>query len=233
MDLNTTIDIIVKDLNEAREIIDDLKRYPGVPELQVELAKSKCKSASEVISLFKHLQDKSAPVIAEKTFVKEEVSEKKDSGKTDSPGSGPVTENIKVAETRIPEASSGVKEKPEQPVKKAAEAAIIADQFSNRPESFNEKLGSSKHQDDVLEILKTKPLVSLNEAIGINDKFVFIREIFDGNTEVYNQVIMKLEAVGSLADARAVVMSYAGENTENEAIKQLLDLIKRKFPSNE
>jgi hypothetical protein len=30
-----------------------------------------------------------------------------------------------------------------------------------------------------------------------------------------------------------VVMSYTGENTENEAVKQLLDLIKRKFPSNE
>ncbi len=54
MDLNAAIDIIIKDLNEAREIIDDLKGYPGVPELQVELAKSKCKSASEVIALLKN-----------------------------------------------------------------------------------------------------------------------------------------------------------------------------------
>jgi hypothetical protein len=66
MDLNATIDIIVKDLNEAREIIDDLKRYPGVPEFQVELAKSKCKSASEVISLFKNLPFRGAPVREEK-----------------------------------------------------------------------------------------------------------------------------------------------------------------------
>jgi len=28
-------------------------------------------------------------------------------------------------------------------------------------------------------------------------------------------------------------MSFAGEDTSNEAVKQLLDLIKRKFPSNE
>ena len=55
MDFNATIDIIIKDLNEAREIIDDLKKYPGVPELQVELAKSKCKSASEVIALLKNI----------------------------------------------------------------------------------------------------------------------------------------------------------------------------------
>ena len=53
MDFNTTIDIIIKDLREAREIIDDLKNYPGVPQLQVELAKSKCKSAEEIIALLK------------------------------------------------------------------------------------------------------------------------------------------------------------------------------------
>jgi hypothetical protein len=56
MDFNATIDLIIRDLDEAREIIDDLKRYPGVPALQVELAKSKCKSAGEVIALLKNLQ---------------------------------------------------------------------------------------------------------------------------------------------------------------------------------
>jgi hypothetical protein len=55
MDFNSTIDLIIRDLNEASEIIDDLKKYPGVPALQVELAKSKCRSAGEVIALLKSL----------------------------------------------------------------------------------------------------------------------------------------------------------------------------------
>ena len=55
MDFNSTIDLIIKDLNEASEIIDDLKKYPGVPALQVEFAKSKCKSAGEVIALLKNM----------------------------------------------------------------------------------------------------------------------------------------------------------------------------------
>ena len=46
MDFNSTVDLIIKDLNEALKIIDDFKNYPGVPLLQVELAKSKCKSAA-------------------------------------------------------------------------------------------------------------------------------------------------------------------------------------------
>jgi len=57
MDFNSTIDLIIKDLNEASEIIDDLKKYPGVPALQVELAKSKCRSAGDVIALLKSIGD--------------------------------------------------------------------------------------------------------------------------------------------------------------------------------
>jgi hypothetical protein len=85
----------------------------------------------------------------------------------------------------------------------------------------------------MLEILQTKPLLSLNEAIGINDKFLFVREIFNGNHESYHQAISKLESVGTLSDALVIIMSYTGENSSNEAVKQLLDLIKRKFPSHE
>jgi copper chaperone CopZ len=233
MELNQTIDIIIKDLNEAREIIDDLKKYPGVPEWQVELAKSKCKSASEVIALFKNLQVRITSSKEEKTLAKEEINQEKFQKKPQRAVIPPAKEFKKIVETHIPEASPRVKEESIQTVERPVESAIVADQFSNMPESFNEKLGSLKHEDDVLEILKTKPLSSLNEAIGINDKFLFISEIFNGDQESYNQAIQKLEAVGSLSDALAVIMSYTGENTENEAVKQLLDLIKRKFLTNE
>lgn len=233
MDLNATIDIIIRDLKEAGEIIDDLKRYPGVPELQVELAKSKCRSASEVISLFKNLPEKVPHVREEKSVVREETRQLKNSEEP------VVAEHVtevhykEVIEIQVPDTSAVAIEKPAQTAKKPVESAIIADQYSNRPESFNEKLGSHKHEDDILEILHTKPLQSLNDAIGINDKFLFIREVFSGNVDLYNLAIIKLESVRSLADARAVVISYTGDNAENEAVKQLLDLIKRKFPSNE
>ncbi len=232
MDLNSTIDIIIKDLNEVREIIDDLKSYPGVPELQIELAKSKCKSASEVIALFKNLQAKIASPVIEKTQVMEETISDVPHEKPLKTYVPPEKEVKEVVTKVISEQITVAKEDAVRTEKKTSES-IIADQFSNRSESFNEKLGGHKHEDDVLEILKTKPLLSFDEAIGINDKFLFIREIFDGNTDAYNQAIQKLESVGSLSDAMAVIMSYSGENTGNEAVRQLIDLIKRKFLAHE
>lgn len=232
MDLNSTIDIIIKDLNEVREIIDDLKRYPGVPELQIELAKSKCKSAAEVIALFKNLQAKIAPPVMEKPPVIEETIREKLPEKPEKTIVLPEKEVKDVVAEVIPEAIPIPKEETVRTEKRSFES-IIADQFSNRSESFNEKLGGHTHEDDILEILKTKPLLSLDEAIGINDKFLFIREIFDGNTEYYNQAIQKLESVGSLSDAMTVIISYSGDKTGNDAVRQLIDLIKRKFLAHE
>jgi copper chaperone CopZ len=233
MDLNATIDFIIKDLKEAGDIIDDLKQYPGVPELQVELAKSKCRSASEVISLFRNLPG-NVTRIREETSVPREVTRKfKEPEKTNVSEHIEEVNKIEIVESNVKDISAEANEKQAQTTKEPVESAIIADKYLNMPESYYEKFRGSKHEDDVLEILHTKPLQSLNEAIGINDKFLFIREIFNGNGELYNQAIIKLESVGNLAEARSVVMSYTGDNTENEAIAQLLDLIKRKFPSNE
>jgi copper chaperone CopZ len=202
MDFNTTVDLIIKDLNEAREIIDDLRNYPGVPSLQVELAKSKCKSAAEVIALLKNIQGQ------------------------------PVAEAKKKPEASRPSFVINADEIPSNK-KKVTESAIVADTFSHLPNSLNEQLGNLRDDNDVSDILKTKPLTNLSDAIGVNDKFLFIRELFNGNPESYNQAISKLDNAASLADAKAVIMSYTDNDAENEAVRQLLDLVKRKFPVDE
>lgn len=223
MDFNTTVDLIIKDLNEAREIIDDLKNYPGVPELQVELAKSKCKSASDVIALLKNLKIDRTEAIRKET----PVSSYEEPAVIIQPVEKPVETG------NNPEESISFLEIPEKPSKKGTESAIFADKFSHLPDSLNKKLGSLRDEDDISVILKTKRVTNLSEAIGVNDKFLFIRELFNGNPESYDKAISSLEESSSLADAKAVIMSYTGNNTETDAVRQLLDLVKRKFSGHE
>jgi hypothetical protein len=202
MDFNTTIDIIIKDLREAREIIDDLKQYPGVPQIQIELAKSKCKSAEEVIATLKTLKQEHKVEI-----IKQPVNK----------------EPAEVPES-IPQKKSNEKQ---------AETNIIADRFSAMANTFNEQLGNNKSEGDISHAMKTKHLSNLTEAIGINDKFLFVREIFNGNQSSYNEAIAKLNKVENISDAKAIIMSYTGEGDGNEAVKELLDLVKRKLPADE
>ena len=209
MDFNSTIDLIVKDLDDARNIIDDLKKYPGVPVLQVELAKSKCKSAGEVIILLKGIMD-TLPIVQ---------AEPRQQSAEHRPG-----QQIELSEDE---------EEPKDKPKKQAESSIMADKFSHMSNRFNEQLNSRKRKEDVSEILKTKPITNLSKAIGINDKFLFIREIFNGNESAYIQAITKLENIKNLPDAKAIILSYTGSNNKNIIVDQLLDLVKRKLLSNE
>ena len=240
MDFNSTIDLIVKDLNEAREIIDDLKKYPGVPAIQVELAKAKCKSAAEVIELLKEIKNNSSAIRHDEIQIRNDTSEVLSA---EFQNKEILNEPQKVAiETPF---------KSEEVVKRAIEKetvaikppvvsgqtthkqAVLADQFVHRANGINEQMASNKHEDDILELMKHKPVSSLKEAIGINDRFLFIREIFNGNSENYNNAIARLENVSCLSEAKEIISGYIGEDSENEAVIQLLDLVKRKLPSDE
>jgi hypothetical protein len=218
MDFNTTVDLIIKDINEARDIIDDLKNYPGVPLIQVELAKSKCKSAAEVIALLKNLQNISFR--QEQKIVKEkepEPQKKKEEKREKETIPNPVNKK---------NGTTG------QPVTKSSESTIFADTFG-LTDRINEKMGIRREEEGVSDIINSKPLTNLSEAIGVNDRFLFIREVFSGNQEAYNQAIIKLDNAGSLEDAITVIMSYSSDNKETDAIRHLLSLVKRKFPSDE
>jgi hypothetical protein len=235
MDFNATIDLIIKDLNEASEIIDDLKRYPGVPALQVELAKSKCRSAGDVIALLKNMKELVPPVT--ETVLEKQISHAQT--KTFVPDveiKAPVLPKEKkrdpVTEAALPQ-SVEIKTEPEAMTKKPGDPGILADKFSPTLDLYDEQASNLKIEKDLSDRLKAKQIASLSEAIGISDKFLFMGEIFNGNKEAYSQAINRLDNVENLDDARAIIMSYAGENSENEAVNQLLDLVKLKLGSDE
>jgi hypothetical protein len=223
MDFNATIDLIIKDLNEAREIIDDLKRYPGVPILQVELAKLKCKTAGEVIALLKTPHRKVTPEEKSEQVIPGPVNNETPVVKTE-------THSQYDAESHSPAIK---KEIADQPVKRASESSIIADKFSDHSGSLYEQIGGVNAEEELSDILKAKAISSLSEEIGINDRFLFIREIFNNNKDEYTQAISRLENAECFEDAKDMLMSYTDNNEDNEPVKQLLDLLKRKFPLNE
>jgi hypothetical protein len=223
MDFNATVDIIIKDLEEARTIIDDLKNCPGVPLLQIELAKSKCKSAGEVIALLKNLQDKGFPETKREPELQPPDKEMI-----------PVDFTPKEPEPEAPYKVQEIKKEEHKKVRdKKPESSIIADRFINPHESLNERLGIKREDDEYSDIRKSKPVTNLSDAIGVNDKFLFIREIFDGNPESFEQAISRLDNAENLSAAKEIIKSYSEDNKETTVIRQLLDLIKRKFPSDE
>jgi hypothetical protein len=236
MDFSATIDLIIRELREAGEIIEDLKKYPGVPALQVELAKLKCRSAAECIAMLRTLND-GEPMIVTETPAPVKVQKTVPPPVIREPEPEHITSPA-VIEERNPvpppvEKPVAVARKKEHIVKPKEDAESIADRFVQSQESFHEQLAAGKTKEELADILQTKPISSLADVIGLAEKFIFIKEIFSGNQNDYSQAISRLESVTNVTDARAVIMSYTGDSSESEAINQLLELVKRKIPSDE
>jgi hypothetical protein len=249
MDFSSNIDLIVRDLTKVCEIIDDLKHYPGVPSFQVEIAKSKCRGAAELIALLKTMKEYEPPLEAGKPIPSgiEDVKPEEPKKIFTEPVTKTASSEIPIHDVSdsisMPPVydEPGVIEKPaktektasENYTEKVSERPSIADRFSPVSNSLYEQIGSQKGGDDMAVKIKAKPVVSLTEAIGLSDKFLFIGEIFKGDKDAYTQAISKLDNAENYAHARSLVLGLTEDGEESETIKQLLMIVKRKHPSDE
>ena len=78
------------------------------------------------------------------------------------------------------------------------------------------------------EITNSK-ITSLRQAIGINDKFLMIRDLFDGDDEAYDEAIAALDELSSLEDCMIHIIENYEWNPDVEGSKFIMQLLERKF----
>lgn len=85
----------------------------------------------------------------------------------------------------------------------------------------------------VMAHLKLKPIDDLKSGIGLNEKFLFIRELFGNDHLAYAEAIEKLNAAPSLESAEEIlaseVLPQQQWDLETEAALSFLHLIFRRF----
>ena len=106
---------------------------------------------------------------------------------------------------------------------------------SAEPQRVADVLGSGrKVLGDVSqnEIVPTPPMskiVDLRKAIGINDKFIMLRDLFGGNEAQYNTTIDALNSFASLDDCMIYIVENFAWNPDSEGAKLIVSLIERKL----
>ena len=98
----------------------------------------------------------------------------------------------------------------------------------------HEILGEKMIQEDhsLAAKFQQNPVRDLKSVIGINDKFLFVNELFGGSMEKYNKSIENLNDLKTLNGAMIYLNELKIElqwNSSNEAYHKLSDLILRKF----
>ncbi len=112
-----------------------------------------------------------------------------------------------------------------QPVKEINESA------ATHVTSLNEKLKQSKI--DLGDTLTEVPVRDLRKAIGVNDRFLFINDLFRGDEAVYERSIKTINSFSIFPEAEYWIQRELkvknGWNDNDELVKQFYQLVKRRF----
>ncbi|WP_346862995.1 hypothetical protein [uncultured Draconibacterium sp.] len=104
----------------------------------------------------------------------------------------------------------------------------LGDSFS-KEKSVNELLAGD--DSGKLEYkISNSPVSSLKSAIGINDRYQYIRELFEGNGDAFTKAVTDLDALNTIQEA----VSYLQQNykwKKNDTSLKFVNLVKRRFPN--
>jgi hypothetical protein len=98
-------------------------------------------------------------------------------------------------------------------------------------ESINDKLRQGK--TELMEILKETPVKDLRKAVGINDRFLFINDLFRGDEAMYERSIKTINSFNIYAEAEYWINRELkvklGWPTEHPSVDHFDQLVKRRF----
>lgn len=77
------------------------------------------------------------------------------------------------------------------------------------------------------EITNTK-IASLHDGVGINDKFLMIRDLFDGDEAAYKKALQGLDAQETFDDCMIYIVENFAWNPDSEGAKFIMKLLERK-----
>jgi hypothetical protein len=90
----------------------------------------------------------------------------------------------------------------------------------------------AKEDKSIAATVTPQPAQDLKMAIGINDKFLFINELFQGDPSVYNHAIENMNSAGGLVQAMSSLDSYRAEYKwadNSEAYHRLKKILNAKY----
>jgi hypothetical protein len=101
----------------------------------------------------------------------------------------------------------------------------------NQTTSLNDRLRQESAERS--ETLSTTPIKELKKAIGVNDRFVFINELFQGDEVMYERSLKTIDAFKIYPEAefwiRRELKLKLGWDEKSESVKYFTHLVKRRF----
>ncbi|HPX75234.1 MAG TPA: hypothetical protein PLW77_01485 [Bacteroidales bacterium] len=103
----------------------------------------------------------------------------------------------------------------------------IGEQLGQNKTSLNEMLASQTSVQDLNA--RIKPVSDIRSAMGLGDRFLFVRELFDGNTDLFDETITNLNSLNSFDEAHNYVKSHFQWNMVDTNVENFMNIVRRRY----
>lgn len=147
------------------------------------------------------------------------------------PKTEPVVEP-KPIQTSFFEPATEIKEETANPTISNVPKASIAEKYSLEQKTSIAEKFAAEQKMTLADKLKMTRINDLRTSIGINQKFLFMNDLFEGENTVFNNAINRLNSCGNGDEAKTVLAEYSmkyGWKNDSERVVQFFELIERRY----
>lgn len=110
----------------------------------------------------------------------------------------------------------------------------IGDQYVEVDNSINKRISANKEDKSIGARMQQKPVSNIKEVIGVNEKFLFINELFDGNIQEYHDAIARLNDMQGMQEAfdylNVLSEKYSWDASRSSStIEKLANYVQRRY----
>jgi hypothetical protein len=241
MSYNQTFEIIIKDIQDIEKLVGNFKNYSRIPKIELDLSLSKLRNVYDLLLMFREAEEEIALSNENFEFIKDiPVGEKdvkpENLNLSEAINPEPATQvEKKMAADPEPEFTPPIENKPVPneghtiKMEEKIQEEIVAIKTQKKKEFINEKLGEQTKKDDLTSRFQTGPIEQIAGSMGINDKFFFIRELFECVANKFRLTMDILDDASDFNAAYDYLVSNFDWDMESSNVRQLLNLIRRKF----
>jgi len=225
--MNNKTENILSALEKIKELISRYENISEIPEIERDILLSAIRDMYSGLLIM--------PAVKQSPTIQTDVPSSRPSETIEpvKPGSLAGTVAGEKVETHVEDTPTKPKKETIPPKKtsdkKKVHPEILVDKLKGEKQFVYETLAEKVVKQNVSSQLQSKPISSIKSAIGINDKFKLIRDLFNEDSEAYAKTITRLDSCIDFNEAFNYITSSFNWDMEDESVQFILDLVRRKF----
>lgn len=210
MEIKYTLEILAKDIQDIGKLVENLHNSPDGSSLELDLALSKLRNVYDVLNEIRtdiSIQARAQPVVE-----------------------APAPEAVPDQVQSPPVLEAPVRDEEPEAVAELIEEkdpGTVAEKFAVKS-SINENMAGTRDQEKESKLIGPS-IDNIGRNIGINDRFLIIRELFDGDSDGFGKLVRDLDSAGSIHDANERLSTQFKDSPNHEGVGILSILVKRRF----